>query len=295
MSDPFENDYKQDEFDASLNEEGRQYMQQRQEWIKLTKGQIIRCSFVYFHTVNKNAVEKAMEEAREGGKPALTNEQIVEIGKKALEAHATKLGKALDQLTPIDRLDTTEMKLKRMWYHYKEGLGYVISRLGKDGPEGDAVWKKLDEPKICFTTLILIYPTDRAGNIDKDKLANGWQVVPIRFHKGVYEDIWKLNKGLEENNTSIALQDVKLECKEANYQNLSPSFCGPAIWQKSPKFKEIVLTKAMELYDKLIPFRTMTTDQLRAKLGMGGSAVSNVGVGGDSSSTTDFTDLLDNV
>jgi hypothetical protein len=280
MSDPFENDYKADEYDASLNEEGRKYVQSRQEWLKMNKGQIIRAAFVYFHPVNKVAVEKAIEAAKESGKSAPTNEQMAEISKKALEAKAASL---------------TEMKMKRMWFHYDENsVKYVISRLGKDGPEADLVWKKLPEPKITFTTLLLVYPTDRAGNIDKDKLATGWSVIPWRFHKGVYEDIWKLNSGLEENNTTIALQDVKLECRAQEYQNISPSFCGPATWQKSAKFKEVVLNKAMELYDKLIPFRTMTTDQLRAKLGMGGSAVSNVGVG-DSSSTTDFTDLLDNV
>ena len=301
MSDPFENEYKPDDFDGSLSEQGRRDIQQRQDWLKFTKGQIIRASFVYFHTINKNAVEHAIEAAKEAGSGPLTNDQILDIGRKALEAQATKLGKTVDQLTPIDRLDTTEMKLKRMWYHYDDNVKYVISRLGKDGPEADAVWKKLPEAKLAFTTLLLIYPTDRAGNIDKDKLATGWSVMPWRFHKGVFEDIWKVNKSAEEDGSSIALKDVKLECKEQTFQNISPSTCGPAIWQKSPKFREVVLAKAMELYsDKtLIPFRQMTTAQLREKLGMGGGAVSSGGLSGgsagDSSSTTDFTDLLDQV
>ena len=302
MSDPFEDEYKQDEFDGSLSDQARRETSQRQDWLKFTKGQIVRASFVYFHTINKTAVEHAIEDAKEAGAPLPSPEQCIEIGRKALEAHAQKLGKTVDQLTPIDRLNTSEMKLKRMWYHYDDNVKYVISRLGKDGPEGDAVWKKLPEPKLTFTTLLLVYPTDRAGNIDKDKLANGWSIIPWRFHKGVFEDVWKVNKSAEEDGSSIALKDVKLECKEQTYQNISPSTCGPAIWQKSPKFKEIVLTKAMEMYgDKtLIPFRQLTTQQLREKLGMGGSGVSSGGLGGssssgDSSSTTDFTDLLEGV
>ncbi len=294
-ADPFASEYQQDEYDAGLDEEGRKYMQQRQEWLKMTKGQVIRAAFVYFHPINKNVVAKLIAEANEKKAAKPTPEQCIEIGRKALEERAKSLGKSVDQLTQIDRLDLSEVKMKRMWFHYQEGLGYVISRLGKDGPEADAVWKKLPEPKITFTSLLLVYPTDRHANIDKDKLATGWHIIPWRFHKGVYENIWKLNKGLEENNTSIALQDVKLECKVQEYQNIDVQFCGPAIWQKSPKFKEVVLTKAMELYDKLIPFREMTTDQLRAKLGMGGSAVSSAGIGGDANSTTDFADLLDNV
>lgn len=293
-NDPFAGEYQESEYDAGLDEEGRKYMQPRQEWLKMNKGQILRAAFVYFHTVNKNAVAKALAEANESKSPKPTPEQCTEIGRKALEARATTLTKAVDQLTPTDRLDLTEVKMKRMWFHYQDGLGYAISRLGKDGPEADAVWKKLPEPKVTFTTLLLIYPTDRQGNIDKEKLATGWHIIPWRFHKGVYEGIWKLNKGLEENGTSIASQDVKLECKVQEYQNIDVQFCGPAIWQKSPKFRDVVLTKATELYDKLIPFREMTTDQLRSKLGMGGSAVGTASIGGDTS-TTDFADLLDSV
>jgi hypothetical protein len=293
-ADPFASEYESSEYDAGLDEEGRKYTQQRQEWLKMNKGQVIRAAFVYFHTVNKNAVEKARTEAVEK-KTSITIEQASEIGRTALTTRATALTKSVDQLTPIDRLDLSEVKMKRMWFHYQDGLGYVISRLGKDGPEADAVWKKLPEPKITFTTLLLIYPTDRQGNIDKEKLASNWHIIPWRFHKGVYEGIWKLNKGLEENGTSIASQDVKLECKVQEYQNIDVQFCGPAVWQKSPKFKEVVLAKAMELYDKLIPFREMTTDQLRSKLGMGGSAVSSTGMGGDATSATDFADLLENV
>jgi hypothetical protein len=295
MSENEANEYEQSEYDAGLDEDGRKYMQPRQEWLKMNKGQVIRAAFVYFHTVNKNAAARAMSEAAEKKIVKPTPEQCVEIGRKALDERAKLLSKSIDQLTPTDKLDLSEVKMKRMWFHYQEGFGYCISRLGKDGPEGDAVWKKLPEPKITFTTLLLIYPTDRQGNIDKDKLATGWHIIPWRFHKGVYESVWKLNKGLEENNTSLAAQDVKLECKVAEYQNIDVQFCGPAIWQKNPKFKEVVLTKAMELYDKLIPFREFTTDQLRAKLGMGGSAVGSTGMGGDATSQTDFADILEGV
>lgn len=294
-ADPFANEYETNEYDAGLDEEGRKYMNQRQEWLKMNKGQILRAAFVYFHPINKNVVARAIAKATEDKTTKPSSEQCVEMGRKAIEDRAKGLNKSVDQLTPIDRLDLSEVKMKRMWFHYQEGFGYVISKLGKDGPEADAVWKKLPEPKLAFTTLLFIYPTDRQGTIDKEKLATGWHIIPWRFHKGVYENIWKLNKGLEENGTSIATQDVKLECKVQEYQNIDVQFCGPAIWQKNAKFKDVVLTKAMELYDKLIPFREMTTDQLRSKLGMGGSAVGSAGMGGDATSTTDFGDLLENV
>ena len=49
-----------------------------------------------------------------------------------------------------------------------------------------------------------------------------------------------------------------------------------------------MLAKAVEQYTKLVPFREMTTAQLREKLGIGGGAVQDV-------SGEDLSGLLDNV
>ncbi len=288
MSDATANDYQDFEDDVGLDGDGRQYFGPRQEWLKMTKGQVLRAAFLFFHPVDANAVAAAKMAAKKEGK-TLSKEEIQAIARKALEDRAKALNKSVDQLTQVDKLDLSTVHFKKMFSHYQEGLGYVLSRLGKDGPEADAIWKRLPEPKLGFSTLLLIYPTDPNGNIDKEGFKRGdWRVIPWRFSKRTYEDIWKLNEGLRENNLSIATQDIKLECENPQYQNIKIQFVGAALWQKSENFKERVLAKAVELYPKLIPFREMTTDQLRAKLGLGGSSVQDVSGG-------DFQDLLDNV
>jgi hypothetical protein len=297
MSDPFSTEYTMDESDVGLDEDGKQFLQPRQEWLKMTKGQCLRGAFVYFHTIDKNAVTKVMAEAAKKSEK-LTPEVIRGIARKVLEERAAQLTpvKAVDQLTEMDRLDLSEVKMKKLWGSYQAGLGFVVNRLGKDGPEADAVWKKIAEPKLYFTTLLILYPTDARGDItenEKPRLTTDWRIMPWRFGKKTYENIWKLNAGLKSNGMGIHSQDIKLECKDAQYQNIDVSFVGAAIWQKHEKFRNMVLAKAMPFYDKLIPFREMTTDQLRAKLGMGGSAVSSVGA--DAASGGDFTDLLDQV
>jgi hypothetical protein len=210
---------------------------------------------------------------------------------KALEDRAKQLGKAVDALTQVDRLDLTEVKFKRMMASYQQGLGFVVNRMGKDGPEGDAVWGKIAEPKQYHTTLLLTYPTDRTGNIDKDRILTDWNLIPWRFGKRVYEDLWKLNAGLKDNGMGLHSQDIKLECKDAQYQNISISFVGPAVWQKADKLRGAVLARAIPMYERLMPFRELSTDQLRAKLGLGGSAVSDVSaaMGGD------YSDVLEGV
>lgn len=276
-----------DEFqdDVSLEPEDKARVgSNNQEWLKMTKGQVLLCAFLYFHTVDVNAV-KGVRKANKGASP----EEIKAAALKALTERATSLTKSVDQLTPDEKLDLSTVQFKSFKAHYQQGLGFALSRLGKDGAEADSVWKKLPEAKQYFTTLLLIYPMTREGKHDVEAIKQGqWRILPWRFGPGTYDEIWNLNDGLRGNGMSIANQDIRLECKDTTYQNMKVSFVGKAAWQNSPGFKKVVLTKAMEYYNKLVPFREMSTDQLRAKLGLTGSAVQDV-------SGEDFTGLLDNV
>ena len=284
---PFDADYSADD---SVSLDGAFVNNNnRDNWLKMTKGQTLRASFVYFHPVDLNAVSKVREEYSRKGEKA--PEDVMRLAaRKALESRAASLSKTVDTLTQVDRLDLSEVRFKLCHASFQQGLGFVINRKGKDGPEADMVWNKLPEPKAYYSSLLLIYPTDRAGNIEKDRLTTDWKLMPWRFGNRVYEDLWKLNAGLKDNGMNLATQDLRLECKDQQYQNIAVSFVGPAIWQKSDKFKQMVLNPAIPMYERLIPFREMTTDQLRAKLGLGGSAVSDVAVPG-----SDFADVLDGV
>jgi len=296
MSDPF--NAAEFDNDVGLGEEDKPTYNDREEWLKMNKGQVIRASFIYFHPVDVVAVQRATKAAKEKGEK-LTPEQAKLVAAKALEERAKTLGKSVEHLTEVDKLYLDEVKFKKMNFHYQNGLGMVLSRLGMDGPEGDAVWKRLEAPQINYSTLLVVYPTDRKGELSKAQFAD-WSrdptVIPWRFGPKRYENIYKLNAGLRENSMGLHTQDLKLECdpkKEEKFQNIEVSFVGKAIWRQNPKIQQIVLEKAIPLYSKLVPFRAMTTDQLRAKLGMGGSSVSDVAAGGTSGG--DFTDLLDQV
>ncbi len=279
-----------DEDDVGLDDSSKKYTQTREEWLKMTKGQILRVAFVHFHTVDRNAVAVAKELAKSKGEQ-LTPTQMKAIGRKALEERAAQLETTIDKLTKAQALDLSETKFKQMLGHYQTGLGFILSRLKKDGPEADLVWKKLEEPKQYFTTLLLVYPTNQKGEItesEKQRLLTDWRLIPWRFSKPQFERVWKTNAGLKENNLSIANQDIKLECKDATYQNIAVDFTGPAIWQKNEKFRSVVLEAALARYDELQPFREMSTDQLRAKLGLTAPASSDIG-------TSDFDDMLSKV
>lgn len=286
-------DINYNDFDQDVGleaEDKKKVNSNNQDWLKMIKGQTLLAAFLYFHTVDANAVKIVKAEARKASRQP-TPEEIKAAAAKALEARCAAMvpPKTIDQLTPDERLDLGTVQFKSCKAHYQQGLGFALSRLGLDGADADVVWKKLPEAKQYFSTLLLIYPMTREGKHDIEAIKRGeWKIVPWRFGPGTYDEIYNLNDGLRGNQMSIANQDIKLECKDTQYQNMKVSFVGKAVWQTNDKFKKMVLTKALEFYGKLVPFREMTTDQLRAKLGLGGSPVQDV-------TGEDFTGLLDNV
>lgn len=273
--------------DVGLSAEDKKHARSNQlEWFKGEKGRVYRTALVYFHPM-KAAIVKAVKKKN----PAATKEDILPILTKALAKRAEELGKTPDQLEVHEQLDTGNVRFKKIEAHYKDGVGFVLSRLGKDGSEADVVWKTMGDPKSYFTTALLIYPTDREGNLSSKDAGAGWTVMPWRFSTRVFGDMHAKSASLRENNLSIASQDLLLKCTNTDYQNFDINPAGPALWTKNAKFSSAVLAKAFALYEKLVPFREMSTADLKIKLGIGG------GSSGSEESVTDddFNALINQV
>jgi hypothetical protein len=297
MTDSFEtgSEYSFDD-DVSLDQDQKNAGSTKQEWLKFgSKGEQKRAAFVYLYTVDANAVQKARKEAIRAGKK-LTREEELAVAKGALTKRAQEVGKTLDQLSAIEKLDTSVAHFKALKAHFHESVGYAISRLGKDGPEADAVWKRLGDVKSYFTTLLLIYPTTAEGAVDKEQFASQaknhkLKLIPWRFSVKTYDEIYGVNEGLRDNNLSLASQDVKITCDNPKYQGVKVVAAGPATWQKNEGIKAAVLTAALNKYDGLNPFRELSTDQIREKLNLGGGS----STAGDDASVDSFNDLLEGV
>ena len=272
------------EEDIGLGAEDKKYGKSSQlEWHKGEKGRTIRAALVYF-----NPLEVAALKALRSKNPSATKEELVAGIHKILEKRAADLSKTVDTLAASEKLDITNVRFKKIEAHYKDGIGYVISRLGKDGAEADEVWKTLGDVKRYYTTALLIYPTTNSGEIIKERLAADWKVVPWRFSTKVYGSLHQRANGLRENGISIASQDLTITCTNTEFQNFDIDTAGPAVWLKNPAFSAAVLSKAQSIYEKLVPFREMSTADLRMKLGLGGgTSASDGGVTDDN-----FTDLM---
>lgn len=270
--------------DVGLGSEDRKYAKSnREEWFKGEKGRSYRVAMLYFHPLDIS-ITKALK-AKNG---SVTREQVTEAMAKVL-AKRCEGGKTVDQLAPHDKLDLTNVRFKKVEAHYKDGVGFVLSRLGKDGADADTVWKMLGDMKRYFTTVLLVYPTNKEGEVIKEQLAHNWSVIPWRFGNKVFERLLQVGDGLRANDLSIASQDLMLKCSNADYQNFDIDGAGKSLWRMNEKFQSQVLEKAMSLYDKLVPFREISTADLRIKLGL------SSGNAGEDISDSGFEGLLDQV
>lgn len=291
MSDPYQ-DYDEMDDDVGLAPEDKKHAKNdREEWFKGEKGHTYRGALVYFHTVDVNAVRDFRKKAKKDG-TEVTRELVMEAAQKALASRAEELGKAADQLSDVERLGTDQVRFKKVLGHYKEGVGYVLSRLGMDGADGDDVWGRMGDQKKYFTTALFLYPTTREGDIIKSEVATNWKVVPWRIGNKVYTRLLAVADGLRANDLSIANQDLTIKCTNTDFQNFDIDGAGKAVWRKSEKFEQKVLERALKVVGQngkgLIPFREMSTADLRIKLGMGAGS-------GEDVSEDDFDGLLDNV
>jgi hypothetical protein len=270
--------------DVGLGEEDLKHAKSDQvQWFKGEKNRKYRVGLAYFNPLAVT-VAKAMLRKNPKTERAAIKEKVQQVFSKRAE----ELEKSVDQLLDHEKLDLNNVRFKKVLAHYKEGVGYVLSRLGKDGPEADAVWKMMGDVKTYFTTVLVVYPTDNDGVVVKSQLKTNSTVVPWRFATKVYRRFHQVANGLRENELSIAEQDLALTCTHTDYQNFEIDGAGKAIWRRNPEFQAEILAKALPLYEKLVPFREISTADLKIKLGIGGAVGEDVG-------EDDFDGILDGV
>jgi hypothetical protein len=250
------------EVTIGLGDEDRNKVPRRAQWYKGEKGRTDRVAIVFFPSVEASARRQALR-----SNPNMSVAEQRGLLSKVRKGRAEKLGKPVEGLNPADLLDTREVRFRTFQAAYHKDVGFV--EIPSDIPAAEqAVWRKLGEPRSYVSTLLLVYQADRDGDVDRRYAARGWRIVPWRFAPMQYEVIRKIDKGLREGNSSVAQVDLSITCIDTQYQKVTIAQAGPAIYRQDQEFTQKVLATAAPLYDQLKPFRTLTTDELREKLGM---------------------------
>jgi len=292
--DPFVGDEDDYEDDVDLNPENKA-PSNRLDRFKGEQGKVYRVSLMYFHTLEQSIIQRSKRKAaKEGIK--LDKAAVKTVIQKALTQRAEQLKKSVDELEVHEKLDLKRAQFKKHNTQFLKleegGGGLFISRLGKDGPEADRYWNQLDDVRTYYYTVILVYPMKRNGKIDMENIIRDGEVMPWRLGSGMFNTLIDKNEMLKNLNagSSLASTDLTFSCKNTKFQNFDVDPAGESLWIKSDKIRNEFLPQAVQLYDRMVDARAITTAELKEKLGVSGDSGEDVTDDDD-----DLNALVDNV
>lgn len=176
--------------------------------------------------------------------------------------------------------------------NFIDKVGYILNK----GPEY-TVLAKGEQPKVKIGTIIVKWPTDKAGNVDQSRLNNGdYSVMPWVFGEARYkvlENSWR--------EWAAGEHDITALCEDEQFQKMTFNPCKNSLLSqilKSPSerhkaFAVDILSRVKELEGKINNevARDLTLDEIRLKMGTGGPSP----VSSPSGMSAGVDDLLGNI
>ena len=180
--------------------------------------------------------------------------------------------------------------------NFIQGAGYVVNK----GPE----FTKLaggEAPRTRIASIIVVWPQDKNGGVDKTRLAAGEaEVYAWVISSDKYKSLEHINKEFP-----FGQHDFTMTCSDATYQKLTFTPCRDSLLRsllENPKAASLsgaLVTKAQTIASGIGDQvgREMTVAQVREKLAGGGGGGSS-GFGGHAATTptdTMVTGEIDNI
>lgn len=218
---------------------------------KQNKGEKHRISVIAFHRFHDGVLATKAAEAERPLTDAEKADFIAKIDAKLAES----LGKKLEDLTEVDRLDIKKPRFSMAYTHYDQRVG-TIRCLGEyqDG--------ELIKPGQCCTefgdasqsvaTVILIYPVDEHLQADMDLLQKRKYTL-VR----IYRMSAKKFKALESTyvgakSDGVEVMDLKVTLEgDPKFQNQKIENGGTAAWAREgvdPEIRQWVLDQGLRAY-----------------------------------------------
>jgi hypothetical protein len=238
-------------------------------------GQKDRLSIVSFKRVHDGVL---LQKTREKGSP-LTDAEKTDLMAKIDKKIAEQLGKPVEQLTEVDRLDIKSPKFAFAWTHYRDGLGSIrcLSQYeGKTVTKPELCCNKMGDADQTVGMIVMTYPVKDGVQVDEELLNakkyvnfSVWRMTAKKFRQ--IEDAYKEARG--EDKFTIDLI-VTLD-GDPKYQKQVITPGSASVWAKGKMDSEVrnwVLDQGLRNWKHVssnLGF-DMKIDKLREKL-MGGS------------------------
>lgn len=168
---------------------------------------------------------------------------------------------------------------------YVQNVGYILV----NSPEVLKITQA--QAKMSVATVVVIWPTDSKGNIDKARMKNGeCSVVPWIFSKKKYAELKTI-----ATEWPLGEHDLKITCTEEQYQQTTQTNCRESFLNKlqskgATSFDDI-MERVESVSKELADFIGMdlSIDKLREKMGLSTS-------GSNTAQTTEeVDDLIDDM
>jgi hypothetical protein len=175
--------------------------------------------------------------------------------------------------------------------NYIPGVGYIINK----GPE----YTKLagDTPRMAIGTILVVWPTNAKGVLDKSAIAKGeFEVQPWIFGQDKYKDLEPIHREFH-----FGAHDVTINCTETQYQRMSFSPCKDSLLAKLKEkggklwtsIVEQVQAVAATIQDEI--GRDLDLDTIRAKMNGDGGGGNSGGQATQAVATEDLDSLVENL
>lgn len=176
---------------------------------------------------------------------------------------------------------------------YIPNVGYIVANT----PE----FLKLssDAPRTRIATVIGVWPTDKSGMIDKNRVSQGEVDVQVWIFSGdKYKSLQQIN-----NEFPFGQHDITVCCTDPQFQKLTFSPCRESLFRtflNNPKAKTIsdrILMEAQAVAQNINNEvgRVMTIQQIRDKLAGSGGDLNALGGGQESVVTGEIDSIVDNI
>jgi hypothetical protein len=176
---------------------------------------------------------------------------------------------------------------------YKPGVGYILHK----GPE----YNQFGTPKQCIGTVIVLWPTDREGQLDTSafKAGTGWQVLPWLLDADKYNTL-KTN----HRRFHLGRHDFGITCTDATFQKMTfapepESLLRKLLGASSENHRDLarkILDQARKLGEDLRPTMARDLSVREVMAAIAGDAGGSSDGGGKSTSGVSIdSDALDNL
>lgn len=156
-----------------------------------------------------------------------------------------------------DITERTHPIFKKADIHFHPNLGYFEDL-------GIETQKLFGSPKTKLLTLVVKYPTDAEGKLDKAAFLRGdFKILPWKLAPDKFRALKSIN-----DEFPLSITDFKVLCSDEKYQKMTFTACaGKALWLENPEVRRRVLQEVQSLELKVDLGKKYTLEEIKVKLG----------------------------